>query len=63
LARQIIASEAWSTCKAELQVELAGLVQRRERSPQPAEPESPAKAADDKSSVTKVREPVNGSPK
>jgi hypothetical protein len=33
LARQIVASEAWSACKAELQLELAGLVQRRERSP------------------------------
>ena len=63
LARQIIASEAWSTRKGALQVELASLVQRRERSPQPSEPESPAKATDDTPSVTKVREPANGSPK
>jgi hypothetical protein len=63
LARQIIASDAWSTRKVALQVVLAGLVERRERSPQPVEPESPAKATDDTPSVTKVREPANGSPK
>jgi acid phosphatase (class A) len=63
LARQIIAGDEWDKRVRELQAELAGLVQRRERSPKPTEPDSPAQANDEKPSATKVGEPANGSPK
>jgi len=60
LARQIIAGDAWTKRKVELQEELAAITQLRERRPKPVEPEPATDAS--KPAATKPQT-SNGSPK